>query len=713
MKGLQRAGYILLMLAVSLSAGATEAVVTTSLEMEGLLQEAERFLKKGSYHEAQNVLDRIVRESPGHVIRTGERGYRSPRAEAQQRLLQLPPEAFALYQALADAELANVLDDPDANRDLRRVHAVLKLYVLGTRGDEASLLLASLRLDRYQPAEARMLLERLLEKGEQLRVPVKDVLSRLFWCAHLQGDLEAAQRYLQLLAQEDSAYARLLQRERAGSPVQMTPQAEWTMAAGASSRTGLQPSLSGGGRPSSRGWQMKFELASLPFWKTLGYGSSASKEEREKALQDFRLQGRLFPTTQLRRDQGRLYLRSPRHIRCVDEGSGELLWEVAEHTYYAAEEGLTSIPPHNTSDAAERLFTDYIRQKMLLDEETLYVIVNNSVESFLNPTTQKRYPRNYKRNRLVALNPATGEKRWVRGGGTESADTMSPHLRRLELAGGAVRNYGSSGSFVSEPVVSGDDLFVVVRTIEGALVLLKMDKHTGTTLWQRVLCSIPVSNRRGRNPNRFTIPVGTALFEGNLFVNTGNGLLFKIDLQDLEILWATRSKVIPPETFKRVADRKKLALPRGPVENYVAVTGNSVIALSSDSKQLMIRDLSTGRLRLSYPHGGKARALIGVADGLVYVSGTDWIRAYDLRENKMVWEYAKRLQGAAALTEGSLLLPLGKGITALDPKTGAVQGHLPMPRAYQATYTGNLFTSKGLLFSLNHESVTALPGGTQ
>lgn len=279
-------------------------------------------------------------------------------------------------------------------------------------------------------------------------------------------------------------------------------------------------------------------------------------------------------------------------------------------------------------------------------------------------------------NSLAAYDARTGKLRWHRGlsdnGLTDSGAVSVPLATKLGL--------------------------VVAAIVNKKLEIVLLDPMTGSTRWRSVLLD-------GIPPDfEVWAPLGLENDGDSLFVSTGYGAVFSLQLTTGQVEWASaypRKKTEADLNMQAMMGHggaislvaANLAAPQA---NFIRSGNGIVIAMGADSDHLMAVDRHTGTLCWEAPlapnNQQPCRDVLGVIHDLLIVSGPNVVRAYSMARGRLQWEsLLSSITGRGLVTEDAIYIPHSESITRLHPKTGKEVNRIKVPMI-DGLPVGNLTT---------------------
>ena len=280
-------------------------------------------------------------------------------------------------------------------------------------------------------------------------------------------------------------------------------------------------------------------------------------------------------------------------------------------------------------------------------------------------------------NRLAAYDVATGEVRWRRGG------TFAPDdpLGRVE--------------FRSVPIGVGDALWVPYLN-QNDLFMAVIDPAEGALLRSILLCSVQEPWRRLDR----TLPPAQA--DGIVFVPSGHGLLFAIDLHEYLPRWAARYTVRAAAEEDDPSSLGQAWLSSPPV-----VAGGLVLLTPVDADELLAFDAWSGAFRWS-ARVDRAAYIVAADDRQVWLGGSS-VTCLSLIDGGLQWAtpLSAAVTGRAVLAGDAILAPTQAGLTIIDAQAGEILAHRFLPGSQPPL--GDIVCLNSATFSLDSSGVRKFP----
>ncbi|NOT02752.1 MAG: PQQ-binding-like beta-propeller repeat protein, partial [Phycisphaerales bacterium] len=662
--------------------------VEESFAVGALFRTADDAVNRQDWKLAIDSLQRVIDAPEGLVAVEAKAGgaparYVSPRWQAQRLLASLPADGLQAYRVLNDGRASALLTRGRRDMDLSALRELCARYVVSTHGREAVELLTSWLLDWGRASEALLVLQ--------------NYAGIFFGGSPLPASLELKRAVaLMLLGDRDGGRVALDAVRAAAAAADIAPQSMDAVAALADTpavtvgdgggRTVWNGAL-GGGRCDGRMDAVVPSFAErLPWRRAIPSVASGTWPELDG------LAVNMLPALMPVYADGRIYVRAGMEITALDVPSFSLLWEsdpgavgIAERAEQRARWTL----------AGERsLLSDYVAGALTIGEGHIYA-VEREVEPaafdgdgiiVIQPRNQPRrapQPVVANRNRLVAYRTDTGALVWRRGGAWDGDE----RLREVQFLAPPV----SAGGRLWVPFELAGDLFVgVLNPADGALVK------------QIVLCTL------GGREVEPTVALFAAEADGMMYVPTGHGLLFALNVNEPSVVWASRYAEDAAPTNNRMRGQPVPAAqpPQEWLSGPPMVAGRWVVLAPTDAGDLIAFDRLDGAIAWRTSRM-KHRYLVG-SDGTDAWLGGNQISRVSLKDGSYLWTTAiEEPMGRAALCGEVLYVPTRKDLTAVDAASGAIALTYELPADQPPL--GNLFCAGGSMISIDPSEVRAFP----
>jgi len=646
--------------------------------------EADRFLRRArdfatadppEIRKAILLLQHVIENYADVLTTIDERTYRSLRDTAERMILEMGPDALRTYRTEVDGQVLALVGENAATGDETALKTVERRYFLSTLGDEAAFRLGCLYLDHHQYARARRLLARLLKVYPDLTVPRPAILLRLAVACDRSEDPDGARSALEELDRlgpgglsADAVAAVRGDLARPGS------RAEPVQAARRSCDVARVADLAADGDEKPAGlwvsmWDKPLDLLppSVPT-RYLGIGSKASGPEVEETLrgqiQQRWEQTEWVPAGSVLIDGPDVLVKSAGQLLCLDADTGQVRWATpkppdVENRSIRFSFSRHRVGPDQPQTPAEFLvFGDRIGKAVGLVGDRVYHIEDHVADQWTHPRThvvvrivngkviRQGGEETAKGNRLAAYDRRTGKAVWFRG---RTLDKDDP-LRAV--------------TFLTLPVVCSGRLLVPIEDEEGGLWLAALSPKDGDLLWRVFLCT-RISSRQD-----VWDEIGLAADASEVYVATGEGLVFALDGIDGAIHWASRYERTILDNLARFGGGVATA---GWYGNHVFLDGGRLIVLPADAQAVLVFDPPSGSLVTRYDTPKETRCL-EVADGRLWAAGPRAVRCLDLQSGRTVWSASFEKNsvgyGQGFVTRQAVYVPVQRSLVGFDRETG-------------------------------------------
>ncbi len=695
----------------------TGVLLETNGDVDGLLDQAGRFLDAGEYRKAV-VLYQHVANKYGSVLTSRDgRFYEPARLRVERTLAGLNDEGLAVYRLTADGEAQALLGGQDVRtcRDAAALRQVVRRYFVSSIGDDAAMVLGSILLDRYDYHGARRLFRKVRWRHPDPSVDRAALLLRLGLVSARLGDEAGAAEALEQLQRQPGSTDRqvaLLRRQLDGPEAGDSAERfdDWPMRFGSPGRTGRLPGLGdtaaddGPDHLWAQVWAYDYPLPAPPHLQTLQPHRLPNARQSRSQMVERWTTHRWLPTTQMRFAGDRLLFKTHDTLICVDRRNGQTLWRRAEGDDDPSHRQVTirhlirsssSMGDQPTTLEELLLFGDESGKAISIIGDAVYQIEHHQPIPSLSGhhlnvllMRQRMLASNqsnrFEGNALVAIDLATGKLKWRLA---RSSDKNDP-LREVRFAG--------------VPVPAGDRLLVPLLR-EGELLLAALDPSDGRVIWQQFLCAPPAAELLSPRP------VAVAVAGGEAYVVSGHGVLFAVDARRGRVIWAMRYQRDLLEMPGHQSNGMTVtgAVPTGWKQNAAFCRGSSVIVLPTDAKRLMAFDRASGQL--SYQTKiSKPRYAVGIGDEGLFIASAGALQRIDLSTGQMIWRAPiDRAHGRAALAGDAIYQPQADRIVRIDPRSGRRLAVTPVltPRGDPV---GNVICDGRRIYAAGMERVYAL-----
>jgi len=608
--------------------------------------------------------------------------YIGARRRAVDMLRSLGDDVRARYEALFGPQAEEALRQALAADDPRGLLAIIRRYEATPAGLGAIVALADRALQRGHPAEARLLLARIVDLHP----------TALDTDPSLRLRLERA-------AARDAEQGG---PPRPGAPAERRDEG-WPMLGGDATRTRVAAAVRErtGDRiaepPATPAYEVSVDIeertSDEPIRPDRGFGSRRGVTHARQWRLHWHEYAPLAPAVA----RGRLVYSNGRRIVARNLYSGDEIWSYPEDPVY---------------DNKGRTNVSQIFAPTIVDG-TVYGVIE--VKVAFQPQYLQTVPITYyvPERRLVALDLETGAVRWSHEDAAlkqrPEGEPLLDQLRRLAIVG--------------VPLVRGDRVYAPAAYSEGTIHthLLAVDRHTGAPVYATKLSNGQQElNLFGRQLNELvTTPVAEA--DGEIVFGTNLGVVCAVDAVLGSPLWARAYEFLPiPATFLWFeAPRRWPELDN----SAPLIVGDRIIVAPADGKHVLCLHRRTGRelwrLESEFNDSGfRVRRIHGTDGTRVFLGGDHGVLALWIRDDeaqgreagRRAWSYRfpEDAQGAGrgVLGRDGLWVPTYRSVIRLDPESGR---ELPGGFEREGEDTDrrvHLFWSDGALIAAGRDFIT-------
>lgn len=676
--------------------------VEESASIAHLLRTADDAIGRADWKLAIDSLQRVI-DKPEGLMRV-ERGeefvlYQSPRRHAQRRLAALPPEGVAAYRVLYDGRAKGLLKRARREFDLEALKHVCDHYLVTRYGTPAAGLLASWLLDFGRESESLRVLENLAavysesssptegEASSGQTLPPKLELKRALALA-LLGDRRGARSALDQAREGDTHGLQSAglessgQREVADAVEAFIEQAFSSARASREPRTGWSGPGGGGACDGLMDHVIPSFAENLPWRRPI---PSSAVPGIWPDLDE--LAPNMLPVIQPVAAEGRMFVKSGRECLAIDIQSFAILWTSQSSVEGIAERAERRSPSSMRGERA--LLLDYVGGSLSTSHGLVFSIEHGDPGPSFGPQglavlQRGRIPsRNQEpddRNRLVAFDARTGKIHWQRGRGRDPDE-------RLQQA-----------QFLCPPIGVGNHLWVPFEA-SGDLYVGVLNPSDGELMEPILLCAL--AGRRVQP----TVALFPAASDELVYIPTGHGLLFAVDVNDFSIAWATRYRASPVPKIRRRTARVR-EQPPGWLSGPPVIAGRLVLLAPTDLDQLLAFDRLTGDLLWRLPRG-RHRYIIATDSDQVWLGGEE-VSAVSLWDRSYEWTLPTTgATGRAVLSGETIYVPTREHLLVIDANLGRTNDPILLPS--DQTPLGNLLCIGGSMLSVDPSEVRAFP----
>ncbi len=467
-------------------------------QVSSKLKAAAKALGEQDYRRAIKIYHELITRYPDALIRISDAGiYASASMYAQQRLLNMPPEALAKYRVRHDPKAREVYESARKRYSVAGLHEVVQYHMASSFGARAFFDLGSRALDLGYYEQAAEYFERIKDWFPADDMDAGLVMLRLALAfrklgqkeklAALQKEFEALNREKTALKPEAWAQVLKIQRDPIGLSHQRRRLSDYLSFRDDQLFESMPAPLSS----ESAIWN-----AELPMEKTVVAAANHSG-------------GELLPFHYPWVVGNSLYYLHYNRVYCRSLVTGKLRWS----TRFS-----------ETDRNVRRLVAEvymrptvpvwYSSQDLLVDEDLVYA--NMRVNSF--------------RESLVALDRATGELRW-------SAGAMRPQREEdLRVRYDAAPTLGPLAVYAAwtQDESYGADQSSLVAGISA------FDKQTGQILWRKELCRLFPTGKLQDQHGIMVFSSSPLYHQGKIYHVTNAGVVSALNAASGQVEWSMR-----------------------------------------------------------------------------------------------------------------------------------------------------------------------------
>ena len=643
--------------------------------------------------------------------------YRPVIAEIESTLANLPAEALKAYQLKADGDAEALLATAGNGGRRQALGEVTARFFLSSIGDDAAFELASLFLDDHEYFGAARLLRKLLDRHPSLSVNRTEILKRLAVAEARSGE---ADRAAQTTANLKASAAAL--------PISFLNALNADLNAAESHRPSESSELANSvpvdfpGSPAAfaLSWEQPFKLRLPEDWPEIpdppkskpknnprpyGYPVQSTTNQSDAGLRNAWKTNQLEPVIEVLTNDDHVIFRNEERLAAIDANSGEAKW--------LGMRSASTSPPGTQRDFY--FFRDFAAQSSFLADGTVYTIEGQTLDfpeediTGVSPAdlgVDKNINRavysgaeisRARDNRLAAYDLRTGKLLWMR----RANEPDSAKNTRISFAG---RPQPVSGGLLAVPVHEGRLLW-----------LYFIGADSGATVRRTQVCQEPAECLPSST-------VSVAVSGSDTFVATGAGALACIDANSGEVRWCTVYSRPIPQSMNRNINPQVMARqmaqmmatgqsrPMGWTSDRVFVYGNIVVLLPSDCDRVLGFSRLSGEFAWEapmLPEGEKTPvSVVGYANGRIFTRGNDFVRCYDAKGGRIVWETETPPQfGNSLITSECVYASTEKAIIRISADSGEMLATIPIHGSEEPP--GTLFSDGKRLFSLSPGEVRA------
>jgi len=623
---------------------APRVLMETSAPVSNLMQRAEDAIVREDWKLAIDSLQRLIDAPDGSLVALDQGNpdtatiYQSASRYAASRMAHLPPEGLAAYRLLYDGKAKRLYEQAVALHQADGLWTIAHRYVGTQHGGDALETLASWALDDDRPELALRLLHDL---RTLVRVQEQDTERIAVMASAAQAMIGALDRaydtmtpYIPAVTKQTSdrtwhqivVYAASHGAKNRYAVDESTYES-WPVAHGRLVGNGRLPSVS----PeitSAAAW--RYELDERDYRSSVDFNSKSGRERLA------------FPFYRFAIDGSRIFLRTRRGCVALDADDLSWLWSSrSEKKRFTGGVGSVSVPV----DYQLKRTYENVSGAISVGENHVYTVEQAlfkltgigaaKVPARVGPRAFLDRKNLGGASRLVARDIATGDISWARGGNDDLLDPLND-----------VR-------FRAAPLVVDGEVWVPYER-QHELFLGVLDSATGEDIAHLFLCSSPLSKRL------VTVGLTPAYQGGVLYVGSGFGVFYAIDVARHDVIWAHRLNV--PHNVGRADLSWETGSP--------VVARGLVIFPSLVDGALYAFDVLDGTKVWSKVVDRAAFIIAGDAKH-VWLAGQT-VTCLTTDTGDVVWkrELPFTQTGRAALVGDTLLIPAMKSVLAIDAYTG-------------------------------------------
>ena len=671
---------------------AANSVVEPDAEVNTWLIRAASAIRAGHPDVAAPLLKNVMQADPAAMASTNGFVFRQARKLAAELIRAVPERTRAAYGLAANVPGEIRSGSASAPADPASLEALYRDTPPGAAAREAGLRLAGLHLDQGRFADARRVLLELLDAYPAGPGPRSELLARLVVACSRVGDGSQAQwAWAELQKESDANRWSALEAEVRAAAAAAAPASNvWAMAYGGPERAGAPP-VAGRELATNESWVVAWGVNLAPSW--------IYDDELDNAVSTNRARGVSRDAVVAEMTRG--------NRRPVDGTvfSGNRAWlnRADESVVADLDSGLVLQRVPNTAGSVASYWgsANSLAVAASLIGGRVYRIVDGN-----NPALRSSGRRGKRitdmpcGNALAAYDTATGKPLWRLG---------------REFPPGAQGEAGdrwrvNAIRFVSSPVSCAGRLLAPVD--DGAnLGVVALDAESGAAVWRTHVAYGSMESIPRMTP--LTVD-GAAVYLCN-----GKGVVSALDAYDGTVLWSAlydspgESAVTnAPDSGKEGASVTDVqpTVGRGWEENLVLVEGNAVVALPTDSRELIALHRRSGALLWRRPMPEGVDYAVGRRGAGLVVAGARAVACVDLGTGRERWRKAiGGSTGRGALRGQEALIPCDRRIHRLRLEDGTDLGSMPA-QTLDDLPLGNLYVYGDHLLVAGPERLYALVG---
>ncbi len=668
-------------------------LIETDASILNLLRQADDGVVRGDWKLAIDSLQRIIDDPKGSLVARSNGDdttavlYESARQHAIRQLASMPEEGIAAYRTLFDGKAKGIFHRSLQSHDKVGLQLLVDRYLLTQYGDDAADMLASWELDSGRPLEAVTVLERLTEMVPDFDIPARRIVGKLAAAYAILGRSYDVDRVLNQAAEGEFPEVPLNWLRTIVSSVSdhreyedvIPSHRKWSMVAGSLDRRNVMPGVDPNIETKTP-W--RYEMPDM-------FPGSVGRTYVNRPGGEL-----LLPTLQLLSSDGKLFARTLGGVLAVDADSFAPQWQTPLPSVIRA----ARLSQFATGSASSRLMflspdatvEDYVAGDMSTSHGLVFTIERHvlGLGEGLQVSPSNGVRRRGRRlgparplSRLVAYDAETGEIKWHKGG----TRNLTARLAGAEFRAAPISVEG----VLWVPYYKHNDFHLGV-----------LEPATGRVLDEILLCSL-TSTPSG--PKESLLP---AYASGVVYVPSGEGVLFAVNVSDHSLRWAhryTRSSQSEPVVLANCGSRW---LPSPPV-----VAGGVVLLAAGDNDKLMAFDTSTGKSRWATCVADGSYVL-AANDNRVWVGG-QFISCMNIVNGEPYWksDQSGTPTGKAVLSGDRVLMPTNEGLVAFDSASGVLLDKQTLTD--RAWPFGNILCMNSALYLLEGRTVSKFPDVAQ
>lgn len=359
---------------------------------------------------------------------------------------------------------------------------------------------------------------------------------------------------------------------------------------------------------------------------------------------------------------GRVISRDFHGIRCVDQTTGQQIWNYRCTTSLQGElnqldEKHGSGGVHSSrSGSYVQMQSDYMGNSVLgllsSDGKRIFAVDNMVLSSTSSESEETKSGDPRKSNQLLALplhpeSDSNVQPLWAVGG-IEEKQSVEKAL---------------AGHFFRGPPLPLDGRLYGITEFRNQLNLVALDAATGKLLWKQ---GIAFANETSDvDHNRYPLACPIAFGNGVLVCPTQTGLLVGVEAMTGTLLWSyCYSEELYQSDRRGWRDRFQKSWGSDGFPSVPKIRGRQVVLLPRQSNEIHCLDVRTGRRIWTHPRDD-AEYIGAISDKLVLVVGQRYCRGLDRFTGEEIWSTRLGMPAGYGIhADGQYLLPLESGRVA-------------------------------------------------